>query len=130
LADLTAIFEVVVPVVTSLVTAQIKKTAKPIKAVLMVGGFGQSPYLREMIKKVVGPKVTVIQPANASTAVVRGALTTALAITTPGSSRIEVLSRVARKCYGIGCIVPFNHKKDLRRRRFVQLFPEQHEVTK
>jgi molecular chaperone DnaK (HSP70) len=130
LADLTAVFEVVVPVVTSLVTAQIKKTAKPIKAVLMVGGFGQSPYLREMIKKVVGPKVTVIQPANASTAVVRGALTTALAITTPGSSRIEVLSRVARKCYGIEYDVPFNHKRDLRSRRFVQLFPEQHKVTK
>jgi hypothetical protein len=61
---MTAIFEVAVPAVTSLITTQIKKTAKPVKAVLMVGGFGQSPYPREMIKKVVGPKVTVIQPAN------------------------------------------------------------------
>jgi hypothetical protein len=69
----------------------------------MVGGFGQNPYLREMIKRVVGPKIAVIQPANASTAVVRGALTTPLALTTPKSSRIEVLSRVARKCYGIRC---------------------------
>ena len=116
--ELMAIFEVVVPTITSLVTTQIKMTEEPVKAVLMVGGFGQSPYLREMIKKVVGPKIAVIQPPNASTAVVRGALTTALALTSPESSRIEVLSRVARKCYGFDFGVPFNHKKDLRSRRF------------
>jgi tRNA A37 threonylcarbamoyltransferase TsaD len=41
-----------------------KRTTKLVKAVLMVGGFGHSPYLREMIKKVVGSNAAVIQPAN------------------------------------------------------------------
>lgn len=40
--------------VVSLVLDQIKATKTSVKAVLMVGGFGQSTYLRDCIREAVG----------------------------------------------------------------------------
>ena len=82
LKEMLAIFEPVVQPITVLVMNQIKATGKPVKAVLLVGGFGQSPYLKRMIQNVVGPKIEVLQPAHGWTAVVRGALIRGLALTT------------------------------------------------
>jgi len=63
--DVKAIFEPVVGEVTRLVMAQIKDSKKTIKAVLMVGGFGQSAYLRDRIRQAVGNTgVEVMQSPN------------------------------------------------------------------
>lgn len=98
-STLRGIFEPIVTTISALVMSQIKATGD-VKAVLLVGGFGQSPYLRESIRKVVGANIQVIQPAKGWTAVVRGALVKGLAQASPAASRIIIGSRVARKAYG------------------------------
>lgn len=86
---------------TTLVTNQITSTKTDVKAVLLVGGFGQSPYLRNIIQGVVGSSIEVLQPAGGDIAVVKGALIRSLALASPLTSRVRVSSRVARKSFGI-----------------------------
>jgi molecular chaperone DnaK (HSP70) len=103
---LRTIFEPVIASITALITTQIKLTAGDVKAVLLVGGFGQSPYLRRCVHKVVGD-VQVIQPPLGWTAVVRGALIKGLAEASPAASRILIGHRIARKAYGCLLKIPF-----------------------
>ena len=49
--DIRSIFEPVLSEVVALVMDQVKATTKPIKAVLMVGGFGQNAYLRDLVRR-------------------------------------------------------------------------------
>lgn len=49
--DLRAIFEPVFTEVLALVVAQIKAAKVPVKAVLLVGGFGDNTYLRDSIQQ-------------------------------------------------------------------------------
>ena len=63
-ADVRNIFEPVVKEVISLVDGQIKATGTSVKAVLLVGGLGQSGYLRDRIKEAISPDVKVMQPGN------------------------------------------------------------------
>lgn len=67
--EIRAIFEPVLNEVLSLVMAQIKTSKVTVKAVLLVGGFGQNAYLRDSIRKEVrssaGSRNTeVIQPKD------------------------------------------------------------------
>lgn len=57
------IFEPVVKEVIALVTSQIKATQTSVKAVLMVGGFGQSAYLRDRLRAVLDG-VEIMQSPN------------------------------------------------------------------
>ena len=98
-----SIFASVITMITTLVKKQIKQT-KDAKAVLLVGGLGQSAYLRSCIEKVTGPKIEVMQPANGWTAVARGALIRALNENAPDTSRISIASRIARKWCGVKMI--------------------------
>lgn len=50
-ADVRDIFEPVVKEVIRLVTEQIKAAKRHVKAVVLVGGFGQSAYLRDAIRE-------------------------------------------------------------------------------
>ena len=115
-STLRGIFEPIVTTITALVMAQIRATGD-VKAVLLVGGFGQSPYLRESIRKVVGASIQVIQPAKGWTAVVRGALIKALAQASPEASRITIGSRVARKAYGFEIQNDFDASKHSQGRK-------------
>ncbi|KAG8532935.1 uncharacterized protein KY384_002813 [Bacidia gigantensis] len=97
------IFDPVVSEVLALVNGQIaatKAASLSVKAVLLVGGFGQSPYLRETLRSTLGPSIEVMQPPNGWTAVVRGALMKGLAALSPSTERVKVAARVARKHYG------------------------------
>lgn len=96
---LKSLFEPVIACITTLVKHQLRQ-AGDAKAVILVGGFGQSIYLRKCIEKIVGDSVEVLQPANGWTAVVRGALIRGLDEHAPNMSRISIASRVARKAYG------------------------------
>lgn len=116
-STLRGIFEPIVTTITALVMAQIKATGD-VKAVLLVGGFGQSPYLRESIRKVVGSSIQVMQPARGWTAVVRGALIKALSQASPEASRITIGSRVARKAYGCVIHVPYNQSRHRYDRKY------------
>ena len=66
--EVRLIFEPVLDEVIKLVMEQLKASAKDVKAVLLVGGFGQSAYLRDSIRKEVksafNAKTEVMQPPN------------------------------------------------------------------
>lgn len=49
--EVKAIFDPVVKAVLNLVTDQIKATKRHVKAVILVGGFGQNAYLRDAIRE-------------------------------------------------------------------------------
>lgn len=102
-----SLFEPVISAIITLVMAQLKQT-KQAKAVILVGGFGQSPYLRNCIKKVVGNEIEVIQPVEGWSAVVKGALIKGLSETVPDGSGPSVTTRVSRKSYGISCHVKYD----------------------
>jgi len=109
-ADLKVVFEPVVEKVIELVKGQIQSSKKKIKAVLLVGGFGQNNYLKERLRSAIGPSVEVKQPANAWTAVVRGAVMMGLGRVT-SSQMVQLTSRVARRHYGMELRTKFDSRK-------------------
>ena len=69
-ADVRKIFEPVITEIVGLIHGQINRVTtlgKGIKAVLMVGGFGQNAYLRERIRQdLAGKGIEVMQSPNGS----------------------------------------------------------------
>jgi Hsp70 protein len=102
-AEIRTLFDPIISTITSLVQMQINISNKTgvVKTVYLVGGFGESAYLRESLKKVVPEGIQVILPTNSWTAVVRGALIDGLAETSPLAAKVNVGSIAARKAYGI-----------------------------
>ncbi|RDW70452.1 Hsp70 family protein [Aspergillus mulundensis] len=80
-----------------------------IRAVLLVGGFGQNAYLKERLRDAL-KSVEVLQPPNAWTAVVRGAVMMGLS-RTKALRTVDVVSRKARKHYGIELHTPYRVEK-------------------
>ncbi|KAI4155970.1 MAG: hypothetical protein LQ340_000610 [Diploschistes diacapsis] len=97
--DITAIFEPVVQDIIGLVLGQIRALKGSASKMLMVGGLGQSSYLRERIREAV-PDVEVLQPGNGWSAVARGALIRGIELLMSGSASVSVGGRMARKHYG------------------------------
>lgn len=100
-SDLKNIFEPVVKEVVGLVQDQIKNCKVPIRAVLLVGGFGSSAYLKERLRESVDKSTVVMQPPNAWLAVVQGAVMKGLALSAPQLTTLKVHNRKARKHYGV-----------------------------
>ncbi|KAF8456975.1 hypothetical protein BGX38DRAFT_1086895, partial [Terfezia claveryi] len=71
-----------------------------ISTVLLVGGFGSSPYLQKYLSDHIAAmyqnKIKILQPPNAWSAVVRGAVIC-------GLQKVQIQSRKARRSYGIKC---------------------------
>ncbi|RPA90381.1 actin-like ATPase domain-containing protein [Choiromyces venosus 120613-1] len=78
--EMRKIFDPVVQKVIQLVQQQVKESrqARQVKALVLVGGFGESEYLRRQLEAKIttkdGEKLIILQPPNAWTAVVRGAV--------------------------------------------------------
>ena len=106
-----AIFDPVVDEVVALVRGQIAATQKKVKAVLLVGGFGQNAYLRETVRAAIDPAIEVMQPPYGWTAVVRGALMKGLSQLEPDTERVKVTSRSARKHYGTEIMSKYDSSK-------------------
>lgn len=103
-STLEEIFEPVVKQVIRLVEDQIVATNRRIKAVLLVGGFGQNSYLKERLRIALSRnpnKIEVIQPPHAWTAVVQGAVMKGLANYDSKLAMVQVGPRTARKHYGV-----------------------------
>lgn len=101
--ELRAIFEPVFNEILKSVRDQIGASKTPVTAVIVVGGFGCNSYLCDEIRREIVQlpgKIQVIQPANAWTAVVRGALMKGLATVSPAAKTVHVHGRRARKHYG------------------------------
>jgi molecular chaperone DnaK (HSP70) len=97
---MNGIFEPVVGKIIKLVKAQILSTSQKINAVLLVGGFGQNNHLKECLRSSLGSSILVLQPPNAWTAVVRGAVMLGLARANSKLAAVGLVSRAARKHYG------------------------------
>lgn len=118
--EMTGIFEPTFAEITSLVQQQITaaeaKTGAPVTGVLLVGGFGSSPYLFKYLSKKLkrsdGVPVKILQPPDAWIAIALGAVSYGLSMRQvregilPSGSGI-VGSRVARFSYGISADEPF-----------------------
>lgn len=105
------IFDTVVLETLKLVTNQRLATQVDIKAIILVGGFGQSTHLRERIEAHMGGNIPVLQPENACTAVVEGAVMKGLAQVNPERAAVmKVVDRKARKHYGFELSIAYNNR--------------------
>ena len=66
------IFNAVIKETIGLVKDQIRATGRQVTAVLLVGGFGQSGYLRESMRKELGSNIKVLVPQNGYDALTTG----------------------------------------------------------
>lgn len=94
------IFEPIILKIIEFVKGQIKASKKNIRAVLLVGGFGQNNYLKERLRGSLSG-IEVLQPPNAWTAIVRGAVMMGLSRANSKLAAVGVESRAARKHYGV-----------------------------
>lgn len=117
-AVLRDLFKPVMGAITTLVKCQLQHSKKA-RAIILVGGFGQSPYLRRCIQQVVGDEIEIMQPAYGWSAVVRGALLKALHDTSPEHSRVDISSRRARRAYGVKLCDSYNPHLHHGRQKFV-----------
>lgn len=80
---------------------QIASSQVPIRAVLLVGGFGASNYLKERLRNALDRSIQIMQPPNAWLAVVHGAVMKGLAQSSPDNlTVVRVKNRAARKHHG------------------------------
>lgn len=98
--DVRELFEPVVKQVIALIEDQVNAVKNSgsgnVAAILLVGGFGSSEYLYRSIADWAGDKISVLQPRNAWTAVVRGAIIRGLQ-----GDIAAVQSRLSRRHYGV-----------------------------
>ncbi|KAI0412056.1 hypothetical protein F5X98DRAFT_382999 [Xylaria grammica] len=113
--ELHMCFEICVLKIIRLVEEQITMCNKPVQAIVLIGGFGTSAYLRERIQAAiideapVQSPIELMQPKNAWLAVARGAAMSGIAQSKPSGYDIPiVVSRSARKHYGYEIGVRYN----------------------
>lgn len=102
---LDRIFNPLVTATETLIQAQldeirVKLGGRSAKIVFLVGGFGASPYLKRRIQALVDP-IQVIQPADAWSAIVRGAVMSKMPRT------VRVTSTIAPQNLGVRAKVPY-----------------------
>lgn len=107
-ADVGSLFRPIIQDIIALVEGQIAKVralGESINGIILVSGFGQSECLLKCLRaRFSGPEqnLEVMQPVNAWTAVVRGAVLRGL----EGTELI--LNRKSRRHYGVKCTTAFN----------------------
>lgn len=98
--DMKSIFDPVVDQNLGLIESKLAEHTD-IKVIMAVGGFSGSPYMMARIKETFASRVAeIISPPNPGSAVCQGAVALALHADT-------ILSRVARKTYGISTMLKF-----------------------
>ncbi|KAI0458290.1 hypothetical protein F5B21DRAFT_519476 [Xylaria acuta] len=106
-SDVHMFYERYILRIIQLIKEQIVLCPNPIRSIVLVGGFGQSVYVRERVERAIsedksiqGP-IEILQPPNAWLAVARGAAMKGIAEAMPEDYDIPVvMSRTARKHYG------------------------------
>ncbi|KAK2071325.1 hypothetical protein P8C59_005759 [Phyllachora maydis] len=108
--DLFDVFEPIIQEIQRLVQAQIRASDRTIKAVLLVGGFGTSTYLRERLtNQLQAQGIKVLQVEGAWRAVVSGAVLKGLAWNSPDyrDAMPRIGARRARKHHGFEIEMPY-----------------------
>ncbi|KAI1324220.1 hypothetical protein F5Y16DRAFT_412140 [Xylariaceae sp. FL0255] len=111
--DVHMFFEPEILKIIRLVREQINLCNMPVQSILLVGGYGQSKYLRERLvmefEQAQENPIEVLQPPNAWTAVTQGAAMRGLVTIKPENHNVPVVrARRARKHYGYLLGVVFN----------------------
>jgi molecular chaperone DnaK (HSP70) len=96
----TKIFDPIIKDIVCLIKEQISMAGDNVDAVILVGGFGQSKYLKSRVRAAVSTSTQVLQPEDCWTAVVKGAAIHGLTQIGSATPPITVDSRVARMSYG------------------------------
>ncbi|TRX92484.1 hypothetical protein FHL15_006651 [Xylaria flabelliformis] len=114
-SDVHMFYERYILRIVQLIKEQIVMCDNPIQTILLVGGFGQSMYLRERVERAISEDksiqapMEVLQPPNGWLAVARGAVMKGIAEVMPEDYDIPVvMSRAARKHYGYEVGVRFD----------------------
>lgn len=107
----TKIFDVIMKDIIGLVKEQITMAGDEVTAVVLVGGFGQSRYLKSRIKDAISSGTQVLQPENGWAAVVKGAVIHGLSQHVSSPATVGVASRVARRSYGTCLLAKYDAMK-------------------
>ncbi|KAI9882584.1 MAG: hypothetical protein M1823_005673 [Watsoniomyces obsoletus] len=97
--------------------------AEEIKAIFLVGGFGSSAYLKSCLQSL-HPKIQVIQPEDAWSAVVKGAVLSEL------PQEAHIISTVATRHYGVEQSSDYNAREDLGQPTWRDSFTNKLKVSK
>jgi hypothetical protein len=108
---MSKIVEPILKDILGLIKDQVHLAGRGMAAVLLVGGFGQSNYLKTRVQESVGSSISVLQPENGWTAVVRGAAMLGVGRVAPALSGVSIASRIARKHYGVELTTPYDASK-------------------
>uniref|UniRef100_A0A093VJ31 Heat shock 70 kDa protein 12B n=1 Tax=Talaromyces marneffei PM1 TaxID=1077442 RepID=A0A093VJ31_TALMA len=104
--DLRDIFDPVVDQIIDLIRIQMEDASKDMEAgiinrIILVGGFGDSEYLRQKVKKIFGSeKMIITVPSNPQSAIVQGAALR-------GLQGIRATARKCRRNYGFSWNIEF-----------------------
>ena len=82
-----------------------------VAAVVLVGGFGQSPYLKSEVEASLARKIPVLQPDKGWIAVVKGAVLHGMGYYHPRLTQVEVVSRIARRSYGTCLLAAYDSRR-------------------
>ena len=119
--EMRSLFDPVIEQVLVLIRAQVMAASagsQSVNRILLVGGFGESEYLyKRTFAWASQYGVQVIQPREASTAIVRGAVMKGLE-PKAGLERTEVVRR-ARRNFGVPSTQPFVEGKHLEQDKFI-----------
>ena len=100
--EMKSLFDPVVSKVLELIQEQIDTQQGKVKFILLVGGFGESEYLYLRIQDWAAPQnIQVLQPRDAATAIVKGAVLRGLEKKVLNSPRSPKVTRRARRSYGV-----------------------------
>ena len=113
--EMRSLFDPIVNQIVNLIKTQVMAASagpQQVNAILLVGGFGESEYLFQRVQLWASQyNIQVIQPREASTAIVRGAVMKGLEPKS-GPAKTEI-SRRARRSYGVPMNQPFIEGKHL-----------------
>ncbi|KAM3086123.1 hypothetical protein ACMFMF_000078 [Clarireedia jacksonii] len=125
-ADLEAIFNPLIADIENLVSDQVNLVmskrasedhprADEIKAIFLVGGFGSSEYLKSRISAL-HPNIQVIQPHDAWSAIVKGAVLSRF------SSTATIVSTQATRHYGVAARAKYDEYTDRGRAKSLDVY--------
>ncbi|TEY57363.1 hypothetical protein BOTCAL_0220g00160 [Botryotinia calthae] len=125
-AELKDIFDPVIADIRIKVLEQVKEVMKKrlsenhpeadkVKAILLVGGFGASKYLKAQLVQD-HPTIQVIQPHDAWSAIVKGAVLTRI------SQKVMVVSTQATRHYGVSAHCTYDYVEDIGYPKFMNAY--------
>lgn len=116
--EMRKLFDPVIDRIINLISRQIKAVSM-INSILLVGGFGESEYLyQRLLDWTDGTLIRILQPCEASTAIVRGAVIKGLG--KAGFSKTRITRR-ARRWYGVTVNESFVEGKHQAEDRFLNI---------